>query len=175
MKKLNNFILTDYIEESVCDSIIEYFEKNPNNWKGSNHPSKQSIEMVLPFNHKYFEKLNVVLQKYKKIYPFCDQGHSPWSIWENVNIQKYLPKQGFLKYHWENKFPEWSFRHLVFMTYLNTVKVGGQTDFLYQKLKIKPKKGLTVIWPASWTHVHKGLETKELKYIVTGWYGYNKV
>jgi hypothetical protein len=175
MKQLNNFILTDYIEESVCDSIIKYFENNKNLWNSPDHPVKKSIELILPFNHLYFEKLNVVLQKYKKIYPFCDQGHSPWSIWENVNIQKYLPKQGFLKYHWENKFPEWSFRHLVFMTYLNTVKVGGETDFPHQKLKIKPKKGLTVIWPASWTHVHKGLETKELKYIVTGWYGYNKV
>ena len=43
------------------------------------------------------------------------------------------------------------------MTYLNTIKVGGETEFLYQKLKIKPKKGLTLIWPTDWTHTHRGL------------------
>ena len=175
MKQLNNFILTKQIKEDVCDSIVEYFESNESFWNRPNHPEKKSIELSLPFNHSYFVELNKVLQEYKKLYPFCDKGQPKWSIWENVNIQKYLPKEGYLNFHWENVYPDWSFRHLVFMTYLNTVKKGGETEFYQQKIKIKPKKGLTVIWPAAWTHAHRGLETKEIKYIVTGWYSYNKV
>jgi hypothetical protein len=57
------------------------------------------------------------------------------------------------------------------MTYLNTVNSGGETAFWDQKLKIKPKKGLTLIWPATWTHTHKGYPPKKQnKYILTGWW-----
>ena len=55
------------------------------------------------------------------------------------------------------------------MTYLNDVKDGG-TEFLHQNITTPAKKGLTLIWPAFWTHTHRGVisKTKE-KYIVTGW------
>ena len=66
-------------------------------------------------------------------------------------------------------------QHLVFMTYLNDVKKGGETEWYYQKLKVKPKKGLTVIWGADWTFVHKGHTTfNEDKYIITGWFEFKK-
>ena len=40
--------------------------------------------------------------------------------------------------------------------------------------KYKPKKGLTLIWPAIWTHTHKGVVSKKhTKYIITGWINYN--
>ena len=49
----------------------------------------------------------------------------------------------------------------------NFWKEVAENIFWYKK----PKKGLTVIWPAIWTHTHKGLPApKELKYICTGWY-----
>ena len=65
-------------------------------------------------------------------------------------------------------------RHLVFMTYLNNVENGG-TDFLYQNYTTKAIKGNTVIWPAAWTHTHKGQISKtEDKYIITGWYVFNE-
>ena len=44
---------------------------------------------------------------------------------------------------------------------------------MYQKLKIKPEEGLTVIWPANWNFVHRGCPSnKEVKYIITGWYNF---
>ena len=70
----------------------------------------------------------------------------------------------------ENDFKSFNYdRCLVFMTYLNDVEDGG-TSFKYQDIDIPAKKGLTLIWPAYWTHTHKGIisNTKE-KYIVTGW------
>ena len=64
-------------------------------------------------------------------------------------------------------------RHLVFMTYLNTVKSGGETEFYHQKVKVKPKKGKTLIWPSEWTHIHRGRTSfKEDKYIITGWFSF---
>jgi hypothetical protein len=63
-------------------------------------------------------------------------------------------------------------RILVFMTYLNDVPDGG-TEFIYQNIISPAKKGLTLIWPAEFTHLHRGQisKTKE-KYIVTGWFNY---
>lgn len=60
-------------------------------------------------------------------------------------------------------------RVLVYMTYLNDVDNAG-TEWLYQNFKTEAKKGLSVIWPAEWTHTHKGIvsESQE-KYIATGW------
>jgi len=61
-------------------------------------------------------------------------------------------------------------RLFAFMTYLNDVPDGG-TEFLYQNMTVRAEKGLTLIWPSAWTHMHRGRvsNTKE-KYIITGWY-----
>ena len=63
-----------------------------------------------------------------------------------------------------------SFRVLVWMTYLNDVADGGSTTFTHQDLEVQPQKGKTLIWPAEWTHAHRGniLNSGE-KYIITGW------
>ncbi len=42
------------------------------------------------------------------------------------------------------------------MTYLNDIEDGGSTYFSHYDLGIKPLKGLPLIWPAEWTHAHKG-------------------
>ena len=44
------------------------------------------------------------------------------------------------------------------MVYLNDIPLGngGATDFLSQKISIQPKKGTLLLWPAGYTHVHKG-------------------
>ena len=58
------------------------------------------------------------------------------------------------------------------MTFLNDVPDGG-TEFMYQNITVPAKKGLTLIWPASYTHVHRGQISKNFeKYIITGWFSY---
>ena len=43
-------------------------------------------------------------------------------------------------------------------------------DFEHFNLKIKPEAGKTLIWPAEWTHAHRGTVLKGgKKYIITGW------
>ena len=59
------------------------------------------------------------------------------------------------------------------MMYLNDIDDEGGTEFFYQKRKVKPKKGRIVIWPADWTHTHRGVTSMtQEKYIVTGWYSF---
>ena len=59
------------------------------------------------------------------------------------------------------------------MFFLNDIKKGGGTEFILQKYVAKPKAGDFYIWPAYWTHFHRGVKApKERKYIVTGWCEY---
>lgn len=61
-------------------------------------------------------------------------------------------------------------RYLVCMYYLNDVEEGGETEFYGQKLKVKPKKGSLVIFPATFTHMHKGhVPISNDKYIMNFW------
>ena len=56
------------------------------------------------------------------------------------------------------------------MVYINDVEEGGETEWLYQQLKIKPKRNTCVIWPGAFTHLHRGNPPMSDKYIATGWY-----
>jgi hypothetical protein len=54
--------------------------------------------------------------------------------------------------------------------YLNDVDEGGETEFLYQSIRIKPKKGTLILCPGSFTHTHRGNPPLSgEKYIVTTW------
>ena len=73
-------------------------------------------------------------------------------------------------WHYERNSYQSDQRALVFMTYLNDVDDGGETEFKFQNIKFKPERGKTLIWPTDFTHTHRGVVSKtEHKYITTGW------
>ena len=54
---------------------------------------------------------------------------------------------------------------------MNDVEEGGELEFLHQNLRFKPRKGDFLIWPAHFTHMHRGNPPiSNTKYIATGWY-----
>ena len=62
-------------------------------------------------------------------------------------------------------------RVLAWMTYLKVPEEGGETEFLYQSKRIEPIVGRTLIWPAYFTHLHRGNPPlKGEKYYITGWF-----
>lgn len=88
---------------------------------------------------------------------------------DSFNIQKTTPAQGYHGWHCEDCGPDTT-RKLVFMMYLNDGFQGGETEFLYQSRRLTPKKGQMVIWPATFTHTHRGNPPLDgEKYIATGW------
>ena len=97
-----------------------------------------------------------------------------FTITEMAKIQHYKPSDGYYSWHMENNGKGTNRnRHLVFMTYLNNVEDGGGTDFKYQKITTPAKKGLTLIWPAYWTHTHRGVISDiDEKHIITGWFNF---
>ena len=58
------------------------------------------------------------------------------------------------------------------MFYLNSVDDGGTLFPLYD-IGIKAVEGRLVIWPAYWTHAHRGqISQTKTKYIATGWFSF---
>jgi prolyl 4-hydroxylase len=123
---------------------------------------------------KYFNKiLDPALQAYMQLYPWCNNVDR-FGVVETANLQEYAPgSNGYAIWHCESTGWQNNHRHLVFMTYLNDVHDGGETEFWTQQLKIKPEKGLTVIFPSAWTHHHRGRSSpSEYKRFVTGWFSF---
>ena len=88
-----------------------------------------------------------------------------------VLLQKTKPTEGYHSFHCENTSWNNMNRCLAWMIYLNDVEEGGETEFLYQSLRVKPKKNTAIIWPGSFTHLHRGNPPlNQDKYIITGWF-----
>ena len=173
----DSFIGGWYIDKSICDDILNFYDENKNHAKKLDTRYTNQKEIVFTYegmNEKfgnYTKALQNVLENYMDKYKPHLNNVNRFFIQSNVKIQRYEKDEGYHGWHCENggneKFLK---RHLVFMTYLNDVEDGG-TEFDYQKTTVPAKKGLTLIWPAIWTHTHRGQvsKTKE-KTIVTGWY-----
>ncbi len=170
---------------SLCDEIIDFYNTSDGKQPGSTSKGidiavKNSTDVMVNWQNdeiaqKYVNALAGLTNEYIQEYGFCN-SYSPWSIIEPINIQHYNPNGGFYKWHTERSSSDMpvASRHLTFMTYLNDVKDAGETEFYYQKLKVKPKKGRTLIWPADWTHTHRGVPSPtEEKYIITGWFNFH--
>ena len=86
-------------------------------------------------------------------------------------VQKTPTGGGYHNWHHENGTERYSQRVAVWMIYLNDDYEGGETEFLYYKKRIKPERGKLLIWPAGYTHTHRGnMVLSGNKYILTGWF-----
>ena len=186
INKLDNFMGGWYLESSICDKLIDYHKSSPYKYQGITGEGykpeeKESIDTIVQTNPELAREylvnnLQQCLELYIKKYPWCN-AYEPWMVTEGANIQYYPKGGGFKTWHAERTLAEspYNNRHLVFMTYLNDVTDAGETEFFHQKLKIKPEKGLTVIWPTDWTFTHRGIPSNtQEKYIITGWYSFIK-
>jgi prolyl 4-hydroxylase len=168
-----------------CNEIINFFETLDSSKKGEgstlggvNKNAKDSIDCSIRPNENELIDTYVDNLWNKAVVPYSWEFASSllessemWGITEGINIQKYPPGGGFKAYHFESSLSRTSNRVMVFMTYLNDC--DGGTRWLYQGVDLQPKAGLTVIWPAGFTHLHKGLvDLNKTKYIITGWIGY---
>ena len=95
----------------------------------------------------------------------------------HMKMQRTGPGGGYHLWHCEQGSGPMQGRALTYMLYLNNITPddGGETEFLYQKKRLPPTANTMVIWPASYTHVHRGNTVlgDRSKYIVTGWFCYD--
>ena len=176
------------LNDELCNKIINFFKNNPQLQKRGvttgntvNEEVKKTTDITINPNslkgkdHEifitYFNQLNECFLDYKEQFPFLKTFIKKIGIGP-FNIQKYSPGDHFSRLHSERTSVNTLHRLFAWMTYLNDVKDedGGTTDFDYYKIRVKPEKGTTLIWPAEWTHAHYGSVLKSgEKFIITGW------
>ena len=161
------------VPDGFCDWLVDYLEKNSSYIMGTrsrNYLSDKQVEMhnFSPAEADGLQSfVNLCFRDYAEKYPYLLTFPFVSSC---VLLQKTEPKEGYHAFHSENASWNSQNRTLAWMVYLNDVEEEGETEFLYQELKLKPKKGRVVIWPGSFTHLHRGNPPRSTKYIATGWY-----
>ncbi len=186
----HNFIgmYENALDDYACDYLIKYFEDNidranpgvvVSGEKDLVHKNvKDSLDLLCQVdresdwvvNNIIFQSLAMGMLEYKDTYNIV-QAMPAWEPVPDYNIQRYLPGQGFKKYHYEHGLHN-PYIILAWMFYLNDVPDGG-TDFPYINMQLNAKKGNLAIWPAGFTHLHAGIVSETTtKYIVTGWIHY---
>jgi hypothetical protein len=184
----------NFVPRSMCEEIIEYSNSVIDETttfgvgadiddEGSVYDSskyyggdlnRKDLAFLMPYaNRKLTLNINSCLRSCAKHYVGNYQALVPFPLVStDIKVQKTPPGGGYHLWHYENSLITHSNRELVWMIYLNDMPEGeAETEFLYQKRRIKPTAGTVVIWPSGFTHTHKGntVLTQD-KYILTGWY-----
>lgn len=188
------YINKNSLSRELCEEIIEMFENNElcNKIKskgcivsGVNTLVKDTYDVCLPINSDDNEinnvidvlarELNTNIFKYNeflKKYNINIEKNTFFLQYETFQIQKYIKNIGKFTYHEDSMidFNEYKYRVFTYLWYLNDVEEGGETEFLNNKIKVKPEAGKLILFPACWTFPHKGhMPISNNKYIVTGW------
>jgi hypothetical protein len=175
--------------KEYCERVISYFDSMQKNGHTKNRVQKDNRANIFKdddifyghaeefVNLKVAGKLCAELNEtFWKIY--LEQYAKDFGVLTNsgnhnnfaFKIQKTAVGGGYHVWHYEADARETCHRLLTWMVYLNDVEEGGETEFLYQHKRISPKQGTLVIWPAAFTHTHRGNPPlSNEKYIVTGW------
>jgi len=167
---------------TILENIVSFFEQTytpkPSGLKAFNrNRQKVCSTMTLSFgedweiNESVYFFVNEAIKGYRNKYDYLNiiDKISQWRVCPSYNIQRYDgEEEGFFSLHNETS-GSYPYRMLAWMVYLNNAKCG--TEFPYQDRTVTPKTGRTVIWPAAWTHPHRGVTPNVgRKYIATGWF-----
>ena len=172
----------------MCKEIIDFFENNKDlQFRGRTsfggtvivEPKvKDSQDMTLSFIDETVPSTIIARILEAKTSIYIDTYRSTdvvaaFSVEMGYNLQRYNPGQGYHLLHCENSARGME-RVLAWTLYLNTVTEGGGTYYPEYDRTIDAVEGRLCIFPAFWTHAHKGIVSNtETKYIATGWYIYH--
>ena len=130
-------------------------------------PPVTSLSLPDEICSAYWNVLNKCYNEYAVKYDLNNLNISCY----NFKLHKVKKGQGYHLWHYETAVPHGERRVLAWMTYLKVPEEGGETEFLYQSKRIEPVIGRTLIWPAGFTHLHRGNPPlKGEKYYITGWF-----
>lgn len=172
------YLEEDTLSEEFCQSCIEKFNRDPNRYQGVTGQGvvmdmKQSTDLSISTvpgwereDKILYRSLSKALDKYTEFIPaeYRDHVLNPQTKDLGYQMQRTEPG-GF--YHWHHD--QIDIRKLTYLWYLNDIYEEGYTEF-NTGMKVQPRRGKLLIFPALWPWVHRGYPPKsEIKYIVTGW------
>ncbi len=187
-------VYRDVYPDGYCQHLISEFERLVNSGAGANRqrgegaPRHRKDDMQLslnvgvhtaaPVNERkasdvFFDGLQRCYDLYTEQFSTLRDGKITGTA---MKMQRTDPGGGYHVWHGEQGNGEHAYRVLVYMLYLNDLgeQDGGETEFLYQRMRLRPQANTMILWPAAFTHTHRGNTVlgEQSKYIVTGWFYY---
>ncbi len=140
-------------EQLFLTQLLQHEEQNVYN---------STLPLAQDWNHVVMSCLHHYTERYEIL------KNTPFE-YKYSKLQKTRPQQGYHTWHHDACAPD-TYRKIVVIVYLNEGFGGGETEFLYQSLRIEPKVGKIIVFPAGWTHTHRGNPPLHGdKYILNGW------
>lgn len=187
-------VYRDVYQDGYCQHLINEFERLVESGAGSNRQRSEGalkhnkndmqlglnfgVHTAANFNGKrasefFFDGLQSCFDAYTEEFSILKSDKIMGTA---MKIQRTEPGGGYHVWHSEQGNGEHANRVLAYMLYLNTLtkEEAGETEFLYQQRRIHPEENTMVLWPATFTHAHRGNTVfgERSKYIVTGWFYY---
>lgn len=163
--------IIDEVEKTIKTDTEKHYGVNQFGQKGLGRLDVQLFaERVLPEVAQTINKsLKEAIDKYYEQYFVIDPLKL---VSTEVKIQKTSPRGGYHVWHCEQDCIDHAPRVLAWTLYLNDIPEGeGETEFLWQGVRVQPKAGTVSIFPAAFTHTHRGNPVYSRdKYIATGWF-----
>jgi hypothetical protein len=190
---MNDFFIKVYsnsVTDDFCNRAIAHFERMQSEGRTLNRQQHDGALKINKDDEKYFVENEVddfiininsnILKEFNQSIRanFLSYSNeigvlnsiSKQAISESVKIQKTEPRQGYHVWHCEHANIGTARRLAFVLLYLNDIEHGGETEFLYQSVRIPPKRGTMIIAPASYTHTHRGNPPLSgTKYIMSTW------
>jgi hypothetical protein len=187
-------LVHDVFSKEECDNIInnvpfaeeyykdtEFFAVSPNETtrKDTQYDAYLIFQaMIRKGLGDYYTKIGHVLrhglERYSENFPIIKKQHIEMHgvNYSEFKLQKTPIGGGFHNWHCEDIVLR--DRFLVWSIYLNDITEGGETEFLYQNVRIPARQGSMCVFPSDWTHLHRGNPPiSNEKWMLTGWYTYN--
>jgi hypothetical protein len=182
--------------DGYCQHLIQQFDALESKGAGTNRQNGEGALRHLKDDHQiFFNAKNHDLDAFNGrsctdiffdgLQACYEEYSSKYSILENngnirstaMKMQRTSPGGGYHVWHCEQGGEKSANRVLVYSLYLNTLPEGGngETEFLYQQQRVNTEENLMLLWPAAYTHAHRGNPVfgEQSKYIVTGWFYYD--
>ena len=150
-----------------CAGLIEWFEildesKQLVHTKLEGHREFDEVnlndfrEQTLKMQLDVYKRFDDIFEKYKQDVKIHEKALPEKSAWEEIRIKRYRTGTGNFLDHVDVGDYISARRFLVFFVYLNNVIEGGETEFPTFDLQVSPVCGTILVFPSTWTFLHRG-------------------
>lgn len=167
MNKLNkNFVLIkdNFLSFEKCDYVIKKYKD-----KTTKKDSYSGYNSYFIKEYNFLTKLPEMINEYIEFYPESFLTPYRWTL-DEIRFKHFKPGNYYKDFHCEHGYDN-NKRVLNFMIYLSDHNCG--TEFYTGEI-IKSVKGRAVMFPAYFTHLHRGQPCPDKldRYILGGYFNY---
>jgi hypothetical protein len=169
------------LDAAQCRTVIEHFDRDERKSQGQVYrqglvrsqeeaiKSSRDLEILddgewRPVFRSIHPRIQACIQHYLSRSPILQSFDLQVT---GYKIQMYARGQGYFRWHADSIGRGVQSRLVAMILYLNDVADGGETEFFHQGIKVAPRAGHLLLFPAGWNYMHCGqVPVSSDKYII---------